>query len=214
MLLGQIVAISFATNLYLLSLLLSPPPPPPPTSLNRRKWLGPWIFNLLAIIFTLGPAYLLAENHYWYHQTQFMPLLLTPHIALLVMPIARAILPRKLFMLSQIELSGSVYKFLWATVILGSVAIFAKVTFVAYTFSGIDGIWEQLLAHPAVSSVAFDAIFCWVTWCTWWALGTRSVSNATSIREQEIWAKEREDTGVVSGRADSVLDGDSSMRRR
>ncbi|KAJ4295351.1 hypothetical protein N0V90_007363 [Kalmusia sp. IMI 367209] len=213
MLLGQIVAISFATNLYLLTLLLSPPPPPPPSStgIYRRKWLGPWLVNLLAIVFTIGPAYLLADEHYWYHQTEFMPMLLTPHIALLVMPLARAVVPQKYFNDSSVEFAGTVYKFLWGATNFGGGLLFTRVTALAYSYSGARGIWQQLWEHPAVSSVAFDAIFCWITWGTWWALRTRSVSDVPAIEED---GKEDEWTGVGSGRANTVPDGDNGIRRR
>ena len=106
MLIGQIVAISFATNLFILALLLSPPAPPPPstTAVHRKRWLGPWLANLLAIIATEYPAYLLADDDYW-HNKKFMIVLLIPHLALLVLPFARAILPAQYFRDEDVELT-------------------------------------------------------------------------------------------------------------
>ncbi|KAF1950960.1 hypothetical protein CC80DRAFT_455058, partial [Byssothecium circinans] len=175
MLLGQVCSVSFATNLYLINLLTSPPPPPPPSSVGiyRRKWLGPWLFSLLTIGFVLAPAYLLADEHYWFHQTDFLPMILTPHIALLVLPIARALLPAKFFTDSSVEFAGTVYRYLWSATIIGGVLLIVRMTAISYNFSGFRGIWDALLENPAVSSVAFDVIFCWVTWAAWWSTQRR-----------------------------------------
>lgn len=213
MLLGQVVAISFATNLYLLSLLLSPPAPPPPSStgIYRRKWLGPWLINLLVIFLTEWPAYMLADEHYWFHQTDFMPMLLTPHVALLVLPLARAILPEKYFTDSNVEFAGTVYRYLWAATIFGGGLLFVRITGLAYNYSGIYGIWQQLFEHPAVSSVAFDAIFCWITWFMWFRIQSRGPVETSQGEEDK---KQGEWEAAGSGRAVPVVDGDSGMRRR
>ncbi|KAJ4359494.1 uncharacterized protein N0V89_000048 [Didymosphaeria variabile] len=213
MLLGQIVSVSFATNLYLLTLLLTPSSPPPSTStgIYRRKWLGPWLINLLSIVFTIWPAYQLADEHYWYHQTEFMPMLLTAHVALLVMPLLRAVVPSKYLSDSNVEFAGTVYKFLWAANNFGGGLLFTRVTATAYKFSGPRGVWQQLWEHPAVSSVAFDAIFCWITWGTWWAIQMRTISTTPALDDDE---KEGEGTGVGSGRADVVPENNGAMRRR
>lgn len=81
MLLGQIVAISVATNLFFLTLLFSPPGPPAFTrsGVQRQSWLGPWLLNLFAIFATAYSALLLADEHYWHHPTAFLPVLLAPH---------------------------------------------------------------------------------------------------------------------------------------
>lgn len=214
MLLGQVVAISFATNLYLLSLLLSPPAPPPPSStgIYRRRWLGPWLINLLVIVFTEGPAYLLADEHYWYHQTDFMPMLLTPHIALLVLPFLRAILPTKYFTDSNVEFAGTVYRYLWVATLFGGGLLFVRITGLSYNYSGFRGIWDALLESPAVSSVAFDVIFCWITWITWWRIQKQTGGNVLEAEKQEV--QEDEWVGAGSGRAAQVADGDGAVRRR
>lgn len=214
MLLGQIVAISFATNLYLLTLLVTPPPPPPRTTTGviRRKWLGPWLINLLSIILTIYPAYQLADEHYWYHQKEFMPMLLTPHVALMIMPLLRAVIPPKYLSDSNVEFAGTVYKFLWAANNFGGALLFTRVTALAYGYSGIRGIWQQLFEHPAVSSVSFDAIFCWITWGTWWAIQTRTVSERPAI--DDAAEKKSDGPGSGSGRTEAVPDGDSTLRRR
>ncbi|KAL5372930.1 hypothetical protein DPSP01_013098 [Paraphaeosphaeria sporulosa] len=213
MLLGQIVSISFATNLYLLTLLLTPPLPPPSSSagIYRRQWFGPWLINLLAIVFTIWSAYQLADEHYWYHQTEFMPMLLTPHVALLAMPLLRAVVPQKYLSESNVEFTGTLYKFLWAANNFGGGLLFTRVTAVAYKFSGPRGIWQQMWEHPAVSSVAFDVILCWVTWSAWWATQTHTTSAMPAIGEDE---KEGESAAAGSGRADALPETGSAMRRR
>ena len=212
MLLGQIIGIAFATNLFLINLLVSPPraPPPSSTGIYRRKFIGPWIIQLLTIFFVQTPTYLLADEHYWFHQTDFLPMLLTPHIALLVLPCARAILPGKYFTDSNVEFAGTVYRYLWGTTILGGGLLFLKITSMAYDYSGLEGIWQALLEHPAVSSVAFDSIFCWLSWFTWWRVQRQSVDETTRTDDYD---QSDEWVGEVSGAA-SGANGDSGVRRR
>jgi hypothetical protein len=212
MLLGQIVGIAFATNLFFISLLVSPPRPPPPSSIGiyRRKWLGPWLLQLLTILFVQFPAYMLANEHYWFHQTDFLPMLLAPHAALLILPGLRAILPSKYFTDSNVEFAGTVYKYLWGTTILGGGLLFLKMTWMAHDYSGLEGIWHALLEHPAVSSVAFDSIFCWLSWVTWWRVQRQSAEATWRIDEVNHggeWAGAP--VGVASG-----ADGNREMRRR
>lgn len=214
MLLGQIVAISFATNLFLLALLLSPPPPPPPSSagIYRKKWLGPWLISLLTIIAAEWPAYMLADEHYWYHRTQFVSMLLTPHIALLILPFARAIIPEKYLTDSNVELVGDVYRYLWVATIVGGGMMFVRVTGLAWSYSGVWGIYDQLWEHPAVSSVAFDVIFCWISWYMWWKIQRQSgkdVPGAEEADKEGEWVAESSGTTAAGARED-----DSGVRRR
>jgi hypothetical protein len=212
MLLGQVVGIGFATNLFFLNLLVSPPPLPPPSStgIYRRKWLGPWLIQLLTIVFVQYPAYMLADEYYWFHQTDFLPMLLTPHIALLVLPLARAILPGTYFTDSNIEFAGSVYKYLWGATVSGGSILLLRMTSMAYGYSGIAGIWNALLEHPAVSSVAFDVIFCWLSWLTWWRVQPQYVKSVPGFDEDE---QSGEWVGGNTGTTTSGAD-DSGMRRR
>ncbi|KAF1944776.1 hypothetical protein EJ02DRAFT_442343 [Clathrospora elynae] len=182
MLLGQIVAISFATNLFFLTLLLSPPAPSPPltSGFRRQKWLGPWNLNFIAIFATAYPAMQLADEHYWHHPTHFMPVLLAPHIALMVLPIARAIVPANYFN-DDVEFIDKVYNYMWALVLGNAGLMLAWTTATAYAYSGFQGICSALLEHPAVSSVGFDVIFCWVTWICWYQ--TQKNASGKDIRK-------------------------------
>jgi hypothetical protein len=169
MLLGQIVAISFATNLFLLTLLLSPPPPPSSSSLRtlRSRWLGPWLLNLGAIFATAIPALLLADEHYWHHSSEFLPVLLAPHVALLVLPFARALVPARYFSSYETAFNDQMYPYMWFLTCGSAGFVLSWTTYKATSYGGIQGIWSALLEHPAVSSVGFDVIFCWITWICW-----------------------------------------------
>jgi hypothetical protein len=174
MLLGQIVAISFATNLFLLTLLLSPPAPASSSGSRGPKWLGPWLLNLLAIFATAYPAMQLADEHYWHHPTHFLPVLLAPHIALMVLPVARAVVPARYFEDNE-QFTDQVYNYMWALVLGNAGLMLVWTTATAYSYSGFVGIQSALLEHPAVSSVGFDVVFCWITWICWYRTQAESV---------------------------------------
>jgi hypothetical protein len=177
MLLGQIVAISFATNLFLLTLLLSPPAPASSSESRGPKWLGSWLLNLFAIFATAYPAMQLADEHYWHHPTHFMPVLLAPHIALMALPVARAVIPASYFQ-DDAQFTDKIYNYMGALLLGNAGLMLAWTTATAYTYSGFVGIQSALLEHPAVSSVGFDVIFCWVTWICWYR------SQATPVRNE------------------------------
>ncbi|KAF1845439.1 uncharacterized protein K460DRAFT_355260 [Cucurbitaria berberidis CBS 394.84] len=212
MLLGQIVAISFATNLFFLTLLLSPPAPPPPSSgVYRRKWLGPWLLNLVAILATTYPALLLADEHYWHHPTAFMPVLLAPHVALLVLPFARAILPAKYFNDNDVDFTDKVYNYMWALVLGNAGLMLLRATASSYAYSGFRGIRDALLEHPVVSTVGFDVIFCWITWICWYQ--TQSTTTNTNVKERFVGT----DGGLVGDASNTAVGAsgyDGGVRRR
>ncbi|KAI8935191.1 hypothetical protein NX059_007782 [Plenodomus lindquistii] len=212
MLLGQIVAISFATNLFFLTLLLSPPAPPSPSRSGARqqKWLGPWLLNLFAIFATAYPAMLLADEHYWHHPTAFLPVLLAPHAALMILPIMRGVVPAAYFH-EDVDFTDKVYNHMWALVLGNAGLMLAWTTATAYAYSGMVGVWYALSEHPAVSSVGYDVIFCWGSWLCWYltqSQDTRSVSKMVKpdIDEGHI----RDDIGTVVGA--SGYDGPTRRR--
>jgi len=167
MLLGQIVAISFATNLFLLALLFSSPAQGSPKMGPRtHSWVGPWLLNLFAIFATAYPAMQLADEHYWHHPTHFMPMLLAPHVALMLLPTARAIVPAR-YLDSDPQFTDKVYYMMWVSTTLIAGMVSGYTTVKAYDYGGLEGIGNALFEHPAVSSVGFDVIFCWITWICW-----------------------------------------------
>lgn len=210
MLLGQIVAISFATNLFIIAQLLSPPPVVPTTE-NKKRWFGPWLLNTVTVLATIIPAFLLAAEEYWYGHA-FFSLLMIPHIALLVIPLIRSILPAKYLSDENVPFAGRVYTILWFITIGGGLALGLNMTGAAVRYGGYEGIITALHDHPAVSSVAYDAIFCWVTWLAWSTIKVLN-SGDVFVREKEIGQQSYTDGGsstVVSGGGD----GNGAVRRR
>lgn len=209
MALGQIGAISFATNLFFLSLLVSPPEQPPPSGAQRSKWLGPWIISFIGIIASEYPAYLLADQHYWEGSHRFFLVLMIPHIALMVLPTIRAILPARYFNDDDREFTDGIYKVLWAVTLFGGGLLFFKVTAAAYSYSGLYGMNSALFEHAAVSSVGFDVIFCWISWAMWWRIQREGVEGAT-------WKDDKEEAdwmGAGSGTTVDAGDGGAVRRR-
>ena len=96
-----------------------------------------------------------------------MQLLLLPHIVLMMLPTLRAILPANFFSSGDTKTVNKIYGFLWLTnsYFLGDLI---WTTYEAYQAGTLGDIGSALLEHPAVSSVGFDVIFCWVSWICWW----------------------------------------------
>jgi hypothetical protein len=180
MLLGQIVAISFATNLYFLTIILSPQQQQPTVTRSKestgdseiatrpwyRRWFGPWIIDFLTVTNTRTAALLLGKDEHQNEASWFMQLLLLPHIVLMVLPSLRAILPATFFSPGDTKTVNKIYGFLWLTnsYFLGDLL---WTTYKAYQAGTLGDIGGALLIHPAVSSVGFDVIFCWVSWICW-----------------------------------------------
>jgi hypothetical protein len=202
MLLGQIVAISFATNLFLLTLLLSPPAPPTSSSrAQRSSWFGPWLLNFGSVLATVIPAFLLADEHYWHHSTDFLPVLLIPHVALLVVPFARALVPARYLPESDVAFDDKVHGYMWALTLANAALMMLKTTYAAVSYGGFQGIQNALLEHPAVSSVGFDVVFCWITWICWYSIqggGSKSVPEESSNNFDEKVVNDRAGVAISS----------------
>lgn len=212
MFLGQFVAVSFATNLFLLTLLLSPPElrQASPTSKQRPSWLGPWLVSLGTVFTTAIPAFLLADDHYWHHSEDFLPVLLIPHVALLVLPAARALIPAKYIPEHSAAFNDKVYGYIWVLTIANASLMMMKTTYAAWAYSGFQGIQNALLEHPVISSVGFDVIFCWLTWACWYLTQGRdgSVPKYTKSQVQETYMDDRDGFAIISN------DYDGGVRRR
>lgn len=129
--------------------------------------VGPWIIDFLSVINTLTAASLLGKDKYQNGAPGFMRLLLLPHIILMVLPTLRAILPAKVFSLGDTKTVNKIYGFLWLTNAY-FVGDLLWATYKAYQAGTLGDIGSALLEHPAVSSVGFDVIFCWICWICWW----------------------------------------------
>ena len=182
MLLGQIVAISFATNLYFLTLLLniaqqtapatstveksSPQTTKSAPGPKRNKWLGWWLVDGVSTLTVTSAAELLSRETYW-HGPSFMPVLMLPHVVLLIVPTARAILPASFFPEGEPRTVNKIYSSL-LTFTFYFVGRLTVTTYKAHVAGTLGEILGTLLEHPAVSSVGFDVIFCWISWLCWW----------------------------------------------
>lgn len=216
MLLGQIVAISFATNLFLLTLLLHTPTQAPASTPETartpsQKRLGSWLITLFSLFATAIPAWLLADKHYW-HTPSFMPILLTPHLALMVLPLARLLLPARCFSNSNENLTfvDKVHKHMGQLTLGAGSLMLVRTTAQAYAIGGFQGIQHTLFEHPAVSSVGFDVVFCWITWICWWKLQGQGVGNST----RNLPEKQDENLNVGSSTTVSDSNIDAGTRRR
>ncbi|EAT86138.2 hypothetical protein SNOG_06307 [Parastagonospora nodorum SN15] len=119
------------------------------------------------------------DEHYWYHSTDFMPVLLIPHVALLVTPFARALVPENWFPENDLAFEDKVFGYMWALTLGNAALMMLKTTYAAVSYGGFVGIQNALLEHPAVSSVGFDVIFCWITWICWYITRGEDVGSFT-----------------------------------
>ncbi|KAF2179268.1 hypothetical protein K469DRAFT_674463 [Zopfia rhizophila CBS 207.26] len=201
MLLGQVVAISFATNLFLISLLLTPKSckPAQKDAPRKNKWIGPWLLNFIAVFGTLWPAYSLQDPEFQapphiLHPPRFLRLLLVPHFVLLLLPIARAVLPTKYVSDEDVPFADRAYNFMWNIVIGGGGMLVLKASAAVWREFGFSVLVPTLFETPAVSSVGWDVIFCWITWYAWWKVQKVSFDDVIgvegSVEEKEVEVEE------------------------
>ncbi|KXJ88612.1 hypothetical protein Micbo1qcDRAFT_235894 [Microdochium bolleyi] len=190
-LLGQIVAISFAANLSFLAILLSGPRVLPKPLTGRAKWnansriVDPATFTGYAIVgltfasvaATLpsgtgdeekaggGAASMMSSP-------AFLPLLLTPHVLAFAPLLLRKYI-RSAAQLAQPSLVAVVMAILLQTRTTGSVLEQATAAGGAAgggsvaVGGGMAHIRAAFGEHPAVSSVGWDVVLCWVSFTCW-----------------------------------------------
>jgi hypothetical protein len=140
-----------------------------------------------------------------------MPVLLTPHVALLVLPFVRILLPAKYFPDHDVAFNDKVYGYMWVLTFANAAIMLLRTTWMAVSYGGFAGIQSALLEHPAVSSVGFDVVFCWITWICWnW---TQESAISSIARKSVNNAKESNEDGSV-GIATKRYGYDSDVRRR
>lgn len=173
MLLGQIVAISFVTNLFLLAVILNPgrpSTPKPSNSKERKRRSYSSGFGLLAnaIVLVGSLSGMLLQYEEFHSDFWFMPLLLVPHVAWLILPILHAVVPPSWGYTDD----GVEFAQQWINItVWGGGALFLRSTVAALAAVGPLGIARALYEHPAVSSVGWDTIFSWITWICWKRIG-------------------------------------------
>lgn len=162
MLLGQVVAISVASNLFYLAALLSPLP----SSKRGAPQLVP-IVLWLSIVLSLGTVFFIPHS---LEHDFFLSNLLAMHI-LLVIPLAapRSLLSSKFL---QIRLRTLFAILVVATLIPRSRTISLMLDSIpAETgprYKSIAGaLWQTLHSHPAQSSIGWDVVWTTVSFIAW-----------------------------------------------
>jgi len=170
MLLGQVVAISVASNLFYLAICLSAPPPRSEKSIT--PFLAPpglWVSILLSLI-TIGISPLTSER-------TFLPNLLVMH-ALLIVP---------LFSSAPTRLAGKNAFSIRVRTLYSLITIFALVLRLRTIMSVLSYIpqeaptmktvtviaWGVLHSHPAQSSIGWDVIWTSISFFVWKVIGPR-----------------------------------------
>ena len=170
MLLGQIVAISYVMNLLFIAILASdqdePPAEPKRAEADKRK---PSL-EATATAYSSGRAYLYSASImltlaiiYKVPSTVgtrlFLPMLLIPHL-LLFLPVSLSGFAR--------AKAGSLDVDFWTIIAFGT-GLFIRTTYRVLQDSRYDkGLFlNELRSHPAVSSVGWDVVFCWLSTCVW-----------------------------------------------
>ncbi len=157
MLLGQVVAISVAANLFYLAILLSPQysNPKPRGAAPYVLWL-PVLCSLLNVF--ISP---------FTKEETFLPNLLVMH-AVLILPL---LLP-----LAGRSLSIS-YSSLYSIILISAVVMRLKTTYLAISetdfLSFLASTLETLHSHPAQSSIGYDVVWTTISFVAWVRLGIK-----------------------------------------
>ncbi|KAJ1328030.1 hypothetical protein MN608_07365 [Microdochium nivale] len=194
-LLGQVVAISFAANLSFLAILLSGPRVAPRPLTGRAKWdansrtVDPatfWGYAIVGLTFASVAATLPAAGAgegaaaagSIMSSPTFLPLLLTPHV-LAFAPLMLRKYIRSATQLAQPSLVAVVMAILLQTRTTGGVLEHAAAAAVKVTAggdgvgagagagAGMAAIAAAFYEHPAVSSVGWDVVMCWTSFTCW-----------------------------------------------
>ncbi len=174
MLLGQLVAISVASNLFYIAILSSPIPREPAKQSSSRVPATLWVSVLLALA-TVGLSPYTTSH-------TFLPNLLVMH-ALLVIPL----LPPSLLPHTTHQWPIRV-RTLYGLVLLSSFAIRthtilagAKVVGSESPLGLFSAAWDVLHSHPAQSSIGWDVIWTTVSFIAWTA--TKRLSDGRALSD-------------------------------
>jgi len=171
MLLGQLVAISVASNLFYLALSLAPKAPPPvPESTASRASSALWISVLVSLI-TVGLTPFTAEK-------TFLPNLLIMH-TLLMLPLM--VSPSNTRSRFSVPLST-----LYTSIFLGALAMHTRTSYIAFAHdpsSFLSMTWNALYSHPAQSSIGWDVVWSSVSFVVWSATNILDSSS----QSRTIW---------------------------
>ena len=164
MLLGQVVAISVAANLFYIALALHPDPKPEEKLTRRRNTVPMVLWS--SILLSLSTVYLVPTS---IEQGYFLSTLLTMHV-LLVIPLAA---PDTLLSSAVLRMRA---RTLYGLIALASIlprirtvsTAFASLPVEARHVSGaVSALWETLHSHPAQSSIGWDVVWTTASFFLW-----------------------------------------------
>ncbi|GKT57556.1 alpha-mannosyltransferase Alg11p [Colletotrichum tofieldiae] len=161
-LLGQVVAISFAANMSFLAILCSKVPTPAVSkSQKNRDETNPavvsWHTVVLVIILLWATIIPAAIDH-----PRFLSLLLGPHLLAFAPLVLNKVLPSRFL--------GEPGWYWKAASMAWMLAVATKR--VVDEGEALEIVLKTLYEHPAVSSVGWDVICCWVSSAAWFLIGT------------------------------------------
>lgn len=163
MLLGQVVAISFAANLSFLAILCSNVPAPTSSKDEKRRG-DPQTQEVTSSSSVSWHTIILVVNLLWatsipsaIDQPGFLALLMGPHLLAFVPLILNNLLPSRVL--------GDPAWYLKAASMVWVLAVATRG--VLNEDGGLGVVGRTLYEHPAVSSVGWDVICCWISFGAW-----------------------------------------------
>lgn len=99
---------------------------------------------------------------------------------------ARVLVPEKYFPENEVAFDDKTSGYMWALTMGNAALMLLKTTYAAVSYGGFQGIWNSLLEHPAVSSVGFDVVFCWITWICWYSTQGEGVSSVAKRLNDKV----------------------------
>jgi len=171
MLLGQVVAISVASNLFYMAICLSAPPSR--SEKSNSPFLAPlalWLSIILSLI-TVGISPLTSER-------TFLPNLLLMHAFLIVPLVSRA--PTRLVGKNAFSIGvPTLYS------LITILALVLRIRTIMSVISDLPkenqtlkmlaiSVWRVLHSHPAQSSIGWDVIWTTISFLVWRVLGPRA----------------------------------------
>ena len=159
MLLGQVVAISVATNLFFYALATSAPPKPPTPGATSMVSPALWLSVGLSLATIASSPYTT--------ETTFLPNLLVMHV-LLVVPLVLSPHPPGRWNMRLTTLYRTVAYFALALHLKATAMAFAALPPDSQTPSGVlRAITSTLNYHPAQSSIGWDVVWTSISFIVW-----------------------------------------------
>lgn len=188
MLLGQIVAISFAQNLFFATILVSKPPRPNKAKDGDRDsglaWAPPLYLEVLPIVISLLSTAMVPTVA---HTKYFMAILLIPHLLLFIPATLR---PKRPTGAAKSRIQADEEKITRRYIVFFQVfaaiciIIQAHCTYLVLEHLGTSSysnlarvLLNAVYEHPDVSSVSWDVIYCTVSAIDWIAVNGGSPSR-------------------------------------